>query len=186
MDTRRNSWKWTKIGTNMKKHFEIRSILILRGRGSKWLTGQEITFHFSQNHAMVTTSQMSQILAEDASFHMKYCLLIWDENWSIQRPLSLSGSFWPHPGLLFWPKRRHWLGLTSFFIHMQFHKIFLLYVIPQWFLIISWKPSQLCSWILRYNSIKDIIPLWLVSQGGLATSRRWLLILGGTCWCQVF
>ena len=33
---------------------------------------------------------MSQILAEDVSFHMKYCLLSWDENWGIQRPLSLS------------------------------------------------------------------------------------------------
>ena len=40
------------------------------------------------------TSLRSQILAEDVSFHMRYCLLSWDKNWSIQRPLSLSGSFW--------------------------------------------------------------------------------------------
>ena len=59
------------------------------------------------------TSLRSQILAEDVSFHMRYCMLDWDENWSIQRPLSLSGSFWPPPRLLNWPKSPHWLGLIS-------------------------------------------------------------------------
>ena len=34
----------------------------------------------------------SQILAEDASFHMKQCLFDQYQNWSVQRPLSLSGS----------------------------------------------------------------------------------------------
>ena len=38
------------------------------------------------------TSLRSQILAEDVSFHLRYCLLRLDKNWSIQWPLSLSGS----------------------------------------------------------------------------------------------
>ena len=38
-----------------------------------------------------------QILAEDVSFHMGYCLLSWYENWSIQRPQFLSCHFWTPP-----------------------------------------------------------------------------------------
>ena len=55
----------------------------------------------------------SQILAEDASFHMKQCLFDQYQNWSVQRPLSLSGSFWPPPRILNRPKSPHWLGLTK-------------------------------------------------------------------------
>ena len=53
----------------------------------------------------------SQILAKYVSFYMRYCLLSLDENWSIQRPLSLSGPFWTPPRLLNWPKSPHRLGL---------------------------------------------------------------------------
>ena len=42
----------------------------------------------------------AQILGEDVSFYMEYCLLNWDENWSIQRPLFLSGHFWTTPASL--------------------------------------------------------------------------------------
>ena len=38
------------------------------------------------------TSMRSQILAKDASFHMKQCLFDQHQNWSVQRPRSLSGS----------------------------------------------------------------------------------------------
>ena len=48
----------------------------------------------------------SQILAEYVSFYMEYCLLIWDKNWSIYGPLSLSGH-WA-------PKSPHCLGLILF------------------------------------------------------------------------
>ena len=42
----------------------------------------------------------SQILAEYISFYMRYCLLSLNENWSIQRLVSLTGHFWTHPASL--------------------------------------------------------------------------------------
>ncbi len=43
------------------------------------------------------TSMRSQILAEVISFHMRHYLLDQYQNWSLQRPLSLIGSFWTPP-----------------------------------------------------------------------------------------
>ena len=77
-------------------------------------------FHFDLGHFRYLLRpnyepQRPQILAEDASFHMKQCLFDQYQNWSVQRPLSLSGSFWPPPRILNRPKSPHWLGLRRFF-----------------------------------------------------------------------
>ena len=39
------------------------------------------------------TSLRSQILAEDVSFYVRHCLLIWNKDWSIHRLLSLTRHF---------------------------------------------------------------------------------------------
>ena len=39
------------------------------------------------------TSMRYQILAEFINFHMRYCLLSWDKNWSIQRWLFVTSEF---------------------------------------------------------------------------------------------
>ena len=60
-------------------------------------------FHFDLSHFWYLLRpkyepQPPQILAEDVSFHMRYCLLSLDKNWSIQSVLN-------------WPKSLHRLGL---------------------------------------------------------------------------
>ena len=60
------------------------------------------------------TSLRSQILDESVSFYIRYCFLSWDENCSIQRPLSVSRHFCLPPArILNWPKSPHRLGLRS-------------------------------------------------------------------------
>ena len=55
------------------------------------------------------TSLRSHILAEDASFHMRYCLLTWDEN--PETPYLSAGHFDPPPASL--TKSPHRLGLIE-------------------------------------------------------------------------
>ena len=56
--------------------------------------GQKLTIlEFSPKIYFVLTSVTSEILTKGVSFHMRYCLLSWDKNGSIHRPLSLSRPF---------------------------------------------------------------------------------------------
>ena len=59
------------------------------------------------------TSLRFQNLAENVSFHMRYCLCSLNENWGHQRPLSENGTLWSPPRLLNWPKSPHRLGLIQ-------------------------------------------------------------------------
>ena len=66
-------------------------------------TNKKLGFFGSENHKIdifSVTSLRFQILAEDVSFHMSYCLLSWNEYWSIQWQLFLTGHFWTTPASL--------------------------------------------------------------------------------------
>ena len=61
-----------------------------------WINHHEFLFQLWAS----VTSLMSQILAEEISFQMRYCLLIWDKNWSTARLLSLTRYFGTCPASL--------------------------------------------------------------------------------------
>ena len=87
-------------------------------------------------------------LAEVASFHMKQCLFDQYQNWSVQRLLSLSGSFWPPPRILNRPKSPHWLGLKVKYWHIWAN---LLMTLRKWQCISTfWKKTNFSMWTLIF------------------------------------
>ena len=108
---------------------------------------------------------------------MKFCLLSWDHNWSIQRPLSLSVYFWP-PRILNWPKIPHCLGLKLVYYDLSIKKGTL-----QWYLDIKESYGHITTekfilYMKKTLGLQFLLPMYPFIQPTTYKVLNWILHIG--------